>query len=117
MTSSRRRSGCRRQRLGQVGVLVANVVDPRRDRVDLQAPVRQRPDQLQRAIEVDARIKPCRLGLGPSRITGMRSCTKRTSRLAAVVMIEHDVIGSSASFGVAVVHRPANANNSPSGRR
>jgi hypothetical protein len=29
----------------------------------------------------------------------MRSCTKRTSRFAAVVMIEHDVTGSSPSFG------------------
>jgi hypothetical protein len=33
------------------------------------------------------------------------------------VMIEHDVTGSSASLGVAVAHRPANANNSRPGRR
>jgi hypothetical protein len=31
----------------------------------------------------------------------MRSCTNRTSSLAAVVMIDHDVFGSSESFGVA----------------
>jgi hypothetical protein len=37
--------------------------------------------------------------------------------LAAVVMIEQEVIGSSASLGVAVVHSPANANGSPSGSR
>jgi hypothetical protein len=47
----------------------------------------------------------------------MWSCTNRTSSLAAVVMIEQDVIGSSASFGVAVVHSPANANGWPSASR
>jgi hypothetical protein len=37
--------------------------------------------------------------------------------LAAVVMIEQEVIASSASLGVAMVHSPANTNGSPSGNR
>ena len=49
---------------------------------------------------------------GPGRITGIRSCTAATSELAAVVRIVADSIGSPSS--VPGVHRPANANGSPS---
>jgi RNA polymerase sigma factor (sigma-70 family) len=42
------------QPLGQLHALVAGVVDPRRHRIDLQPPVRERPDQLQRSEADDA---------------------------------------------------------------
>jgi hypothetical protein len=43
------------QRLGQLNALVPGVVDPRRHRIDLKAPVRERLDELERPVEVDVR--------------------------------------------------------------
>jgi hypothetical protein len=51
-TLSRRLSVERRE---QLDALVAGVVDPPRHRIDLKAPVRERPDELERRVEVDVR--------------------------------------------------------------